>query len=119
MKTNILRSCAIALALATALPVMQTGCSTPPSERVQAVNTLKAVGHTAEAAVAATAQFYAAGKISAEDARKVNDLYNLKFQPAFRVAVNAVNSNLESVATPELIALAAQLSSLVLTFQHN
>lgn len=107
------------IALATALPVMQTGCSTPANERVAAVQTLKAVGHTAEAAVATTAQLYAVGKVSAAQAAEVNRIYDKQFQPAFRIAVNAVNANLESVASPELIALAAQLSALVLTFQQK
>jgi hypothetical protein len=116
MKNTILRKFALLIALATALPVVQTGCSTPVSERVAAVQSLKAVGHTAEAAVAATAQFYAAGKITAAQAAEVNRIFDKQFQPAFRIAVNAVNANLESVASPELIALAAQLSALVLTF---
>lgn len=105
------------IALATALPVMQTGCGTPPSARVQQVQTLKAVGHTAEAAVAASAQLYATGAITAKQAREVMDLYNLKFQPTYRVAVAAVNANLDSVASPELVTLAAQLSALILTLQ--
>jgi hypothetical protein len=114
MKSRILFALALALA-----PVAYTGCSTPPNERVAAVQTLKAVGHTAESAVAVSAQLYAAGRITPEEARKVVDLYDARFQPAFRIAVNAVNANLDSVASPQLIALAAELSVLVATFQSR
>jgi hypothetical protein len=101
------------------IPSALTSCAHPPSERVAQVQTLKAVGHTAEAAVATSAQLYAGGQITAEQARAINSLYDTRFQPAFRVAVEAVNANLESVASPELVALAAQLSALVLTYQKT
>lgn len=103
----------------TASPLSFTACKTAPASRVAQVQTLKAVGHTAEAAVSSSAQLYAAGTITAAQAREVMDFYNLRFQPAFRIAVNAVNSNLDSVAAPELAALAAQLSALVLTYQKH
>lgn len=108
----------LALAFAVALvPVSQTGCSTPASARVSQVQSLKVVGHTAESAVAASAQFYASGQITAKQARDVIDLYNLRFQPAYRLAVIAVNSNLDSAASPDLINIATMLSTLVLSYQ--
>lgn len=107
----------VLLALAMALPVLPTGCSTPPSERVAAVQTLKAVGHTAEAAVATSAQLYGSKVITPQQARAVMDLYNLRFQPAFRTAVSAVNANLDSFASEELVTLAAQLATLVASYQ--
>lgn len=103
----------IALCLATALPLAPIGCKTPPSERVVQVQTLKSVGHIAEAAVSSSAQLYAAGLITAAQARRVADLYDKEFQPAFRIAVNAVKANLDSIASPELAGLAAQLAALV------
>lgn len=93
-----------------------TGCQTAPSQRVVQVQTLKGVGHSAEAAVALAANLYSAGRISVAQLRQVADFYDTKFQPAFRVAVAAVNANLESVASPDLTALAAQLSALVASF---
>lgn len=98
------------------LPVMQTGCSSP-STRVAQVQTLKAVGHTAEAAVATSAQLYGAHLITDKQARDVMDLFDGKFQPAYRVAVNAVNANLDSIASPELVSLAAQLATIVASYQ--
>lgn len=98
------------------LPVYQTGCAAP-STRVAQVQTLKAVGHTAEAAVATSAQLYGAHLITDKQARDVINLFNDRFQPAYRVAVNAVNANLESVAAPELTLLAAQLATLVASYQ--
>lgn len=117
MKNRILLIIALACG-AIALPVLETSCAAP-SERVVQVQTLKAVGHTAEAAVAASAQLYAAGKITAVQARQVMDIYDKQFQPAFRVAVNAVNANLDSIASPELVTIAAQLSALIITFKQQ
>lgn len=104
----------IILAGALALsPVLYQGCSTAPNERVAAVQTLKAVGHSAEATVALSAQLYRDGRITAEQARKVIDKYNQEFLPAFRLAVAAVNSDLSSIASPDLLNLAAQLAALL------
>lgn len=105
--------------LAIALPVAQTACSNPPSARVVQVQTLKAVGQSAEAAVALSAQLYRDQQITAAQARQVADFYDQKFQPAFRVAVSAVQANLDSIASPDVMALAQQLSALVLQFQHK
>ncbi len=107
------------IAILAIVPVLQTGCSTAPSSRVQQVQTLKAVGQSAEAAVASAAQLYNSKTITAVQAQQVADIYDKKFQPAYRLAVAAVNANLDSVASPDLIALAAQLSALVLTFTQK
>lgn len=103
------------LIFAAPVALVVTGCGNP-SSRVTQVQTLKAVGHTAESAVALSAQLYRDKRITADQARAVNVLFDTKFQPAFRVAVNAVQMNLDSVASPELIDLAAQLSNLVSSY---
>lgn len=104
-----------ALAVAS-LPVF-TGCQTAPDQRVFAVQTLKAVGESADAAVGLSAQLYRDGKITPAQARQVLDFYNLKFQPSYRVAVSAVNSDLSTIASPDVMNLASQLSALVLSLQ--
>jgi parvulin-like peptidyl-prolyl isomerase len=96
-----------------------TGCSTPPPARVVQVQSLKAVGQSAEAAVTLTANLYAAHQITGTQARQVMDFYDQKFQPAFRVAVAAVNANMDSIASPDLQGLANQLSNLVATFANK
>lgn len=98
-------------------PVFQTGCTTVPSARVVQVQTLKAVGHTAESAVALSAQMYRDGLITITQAMYINNLYDTKFQPAFRLAVTAVQANLDSIASPDLIKLAQELSSLVASYK--
>lgn len=95
------------------LPATFTGCATPPSARVAQVQTLKALGHSAEAAVTLSAQLYARGRITAADARMVMDFYDTKFQPAYALAVSAVRANLDTLASPELAGLAAELTALV------
>jgi hypothetical protein len=115
MKT-IIRLIALAC-LACAVPLVTTSCQTAPSERVLTIQTLKSVGQTAEAAVTLSAQLYRDSKITAAQARQVMDLYDGKFQPAFRFAVVGARSNLESVASPDLLNLASQLAALVASFQ--
>jgi len=103
--------------LALASPLAVTSCSTAPSARVVQVQTLKAVGEAADASVSLSAQLYASNKITAAQARQVLDFYNQRFQPVYRLAVAAVNANLDSVAAPDVLALATQLASLVTQFQ--
>lgn len=114
---------AVVVLLATAaiiggmvLIASQTGCSTAPSARVVQVQSLKAVGHAAEAAVSLAANLYAGNRITAAQAKQVMEFYDQRFQPAFRLAVAAVNANLDSTASPDLVALATQLSALVASF---
>ncbi len=106
----------ILLALATALPVAQTGCSTPPSARVVQVQTLRAVGESAKTAMDATAQLLKQGSITLTQYIRVADLYDKSFQPAYRVAVAAAQSDLASVASPDLANLAGQIINLVASF---
>lgn len=100
-------------------PLIHTSCSAPASARVQAVQTLKAVGHTAESAVATAAQLYNDGVITEAQLRTVTAFYNTKFQPSFRVAVLAVNANYDLNAPAEVVALAAQLTQLVISLQKH
>lgn len=99
-----------------ALPAFQVACNMAPSSRVVQVQTLKAVGHTAEAALATSAQLYASHQITAAQARQVMDFYDNRFQPVYRIAVNAAKANLDSIASPELADLAAQISALVASY---
>lgn len=112
MKTILAILC---LSFAVVAPILP-GCSTPPSSRVVQVQTLKAVGESAEAAVKLSAQLYQSGTITSVQARAAIDFYNQKFQPAFRLAVATVNANLNSTAAPEIADLATQLSALVSSY---
>jgi hypothetical protein len=105
--------CMLASVMLAIAPLTYSGCSTPPTERTAAVQTLKAVGHSAEAAVELSAKLYQDGRITAAQARQVLDLYNLKFQPAYRVAVTAAQADLSSAASPDLLRLANDLTQLV------
>jgi hypothetical protein len=117
MKKLVLAVCLFIAAFA--LSTAPVGCSSPPSSRVAQVQTLKAVGQSAEGAVQLSARLYQGGSITADQARQVMDFYNTKFQPAFRIAVAAVNANLDSLASPDVSALASQLSALVLSFKKH
>lgn len=109
------------ISLAFALPILTlpTACTTPPASRVVQVQTLKSVGETAEAAVTLSAQLYKSAVISPTQARQVLDLYDNKFQPAFRLAVSAAKANLDTLASPDLVSLAAQLTSTVAQFSKS
>lgn len=117
MKNRILLIIAMTLAV-IAVPVIETSCAAP-SQRVVQVQTLKAVGQSADAAVALSAQLYRDGRITPAQARQVMDFYDQRFQPAYRLAVAAVQANLDSIASPDVAALASQLSALVLQFQNH
>jgi hypothetical protein len=104
------------LILAVAMPHAFTGCSSAPSERTTAVHTLQAVGLSAKAAVDASAQLLKQGSISVEQWQRVANIYDLRFQPAYGAAVLAVKSDLSSVASPDLIAIAAELTNLVASY---
>lgn len=101
------------------LPVMQTGCSTPADARHAQYATLKAVGDTADAVVALCAHLYASGTITAAQANQIRSIYDGQFQPAYRLAVLTARSDLSTVASPDLLAIAAQLSSLIVQFQNH
>ncbi len=107
-----------AFVLAGPILTLSGGCAAP-SARVAQVQTLKAVGQAAEASVALSAQLYRDSRITPEQARYIADFYDKKFQPAYRLAVAAVNANLDSIASPDVAALASQLSSLVVQFQNH
>jgi hypothetical protein len=92
------------------------GCATPPSARVVQVQTLKAVGQTAEAAVALSARLYRDGVITPNQALEIRAFYDERFQPAFRLAAAAAQANLDSIASPDLAALAGQLAALVASY---
>ena len=111
MKRHLL---CLLISLAFAVPVLTVtpACQAPSARNVQ-VQSLKAVGQSAEATLALSAQLYRDGRITAEQARAVLDFYNVKYLPAFRVAVSAVQANLDSIASPDLIGLASQLANLV------
>lgn len=111
MKT-LLRLLALAVFTVT-LPVIHTGCQTPPNERVVAGQTLKIAGQTAEAAMDEVVQLFKTGKITAAQDRAVSDFYDQKFQPAFRLAKNAVNGDLSSLASKDVADLLSQLLQLV------
>ena len=89
-----------------------TGCSTPPSQRQTAATTLKVVGLTAKATVDSAALLLRDGKLSPEQWSRLAAFYDLKFQPAYQLAVATARADLNSAADPQLLALAAQLAAL-------
>jgi hypothetical protein len=92
--------------------LLLTSCSAP-STHVVAVQSLKAVGQSAEAAMNLSIQLYKDGRITAAQAREINAFYDVRFQPAYRVAVAAVQTDLSQPAPAQVIDLATQLINLV------
>lgn len=95
------------------IPVLQTGCANQPSTRTAEVTTLKVVGTSAKATLDASAQLLRKGQITVAQWTQIATFYDTKFQPAYNLAVAAVQSDLSSVASPDLIALAAQFAAFV------
>lgn len=88
-------------------------CSTAPNARVVEVKTLAALGTTAKAGMDTTAKLLASGKITVAQYQKVATFFDSQWQPAFTLAVAAVHSDLSSLASPDLAALAVQFATLV------
>lgn len=101
------------LCLVLAPAAFTPGCTTAPSARVVQVKSLLTVGQEANDVLVLSAQLYNTSKITAAQARAVNTFYDGTFQPAFRLAVAAAKADLSSVASPDLLALAAQLATLI------
>lgn len=108
----------ISLVLAST-PTLYVGCGTPPNERVVTVTTLKVAGQIAEQAVASSAIMYRDGAITEEQARDVAEFFDRKFQPVYRNAVLAARVDLSQPASPEIMALATELSNMVLNFSRK
>lgn len=101
------------LCLALTAPVLPTGCRTAPTERVSTVVTLKVIGASVDASMKLAAQLVRDQRITWEQWRVIADFHDQKFQPAYNLAVAAVQSDLSSVASPDLLALAGQLAVIV------
>lgn len=103
-----------ALHLATLCGILALpGCTTPPAARTQAATTLKIVGLTAKAGIDSSALLLREGKLSPEQWSRIAGFYDLKFQPAYQLAVATAQADLSSPASPDLLALAAQFSALL------
>lgn len=89
-----------------------TGCSTAPSERVVAVTTLKTLGEARNTAMQVAGQLWRDGKITDAQRDKIIAFHDGVFQPAYRLAVAGVQSDL-TVASPDLLNLFAQLQALI------
>lgn len=96
-------------------PAFHTGCSTAPSARVAAVQTLKAAGLSAKTALDAAAVLLREGRITVAQWQRVATFYDTRWQPTFAFAVSAARSDLD-VASPQIVALAAEFAALVAQF---
>ncbi len=107
----------ILLALATALPVAQTGCSTTPSAQLNAVLTLKVSGETAKAAMDGASSLLKDGTITVAQWQKVADIYRNKFQPAFNLAVIAAQGNYATLSSGDVSAALTEILKLTEAFK--
>lgn len=103
----------LCLCLVVAIPAILTGCSTAPSQRVATVQTLGAIGIAAKSSLDEAARLLAQKKITVAQWSRIAAFYDTAWQPAYRLAVQTVRSDLSSVASPDLLGLAAQFASLV------
>lgn len=99
-------------ALIAIVPVAQTGCQNQTTQQT-AVQTLKIVGTTAKTSMDAATQLLKQGTITVPQWQAIASIYDNKFQPAYALAIAAARSDLSTLASPDLIGLAAQLAALV------
>jgi len=93
-------------------PLAYQGCSTPPSERVVQVQTLKALGQARDAAMKVAGQLWRDGKITDAKRDEIIAFHDNKFQKAYLLAVNGVQADL-TLASPDLLNLFTQLQALI------
>ncbi len=105
----------LALLLAP-VALVESSCTTPPSERTTAVRTLEYTGQLAKSTVDTAAGLLKAGKITVALWQAIADIYDLKFQPLYAPAVLAVQGDLSNLATPDIIAALDQLLQAVAVF---
>lgn len=111
---KILRLLSFAVALVCASPlVITTGCTTGSTSQAVYVTTLKVLHTTVDAAMSTGTQALKDGKITVAQWQTVATFYDQTFQPAFNVAVAGANSNINSVASPDLIAMGTKIGALV------
>ncbi len=109
---NTLRLLFLAVALGLGSVAFQ-GCATPPPARVTTYETLQVLGGTAKSAMDASTQLLKQGSITVTQWQKVATFYDTRWQPAYGLAVAAARSDLSSLASPDLMALATEFSALV------
>lgn len=113
MKRSKILIVAVVLAVAGTWCVTSlTGCNTPPDARVVEVRTLLVVGEAAKASMDSATLLLKNKVITLDQWRTVADLYDVKFQGAYKVAILTAKSDL-SPASPDLIAIAAEIANLV------
>lgn len=110
---NRIISLVILACVAFTVPLLNTGCSTAPDQRTQTVQTLKIVGQSAKTTMDGATQLLKQGSITVQQWQSIASFYDSKFQPAYALAVASARSDLSSIASPDLIGIAAQLSALV------
>lgn len=94
--------------------ITYVGCTT--SQQVTTVQTLKTVGMAADAAMTTAAGLYHNNQITSVQWQAIADFHDQKFIPAYKVAIQAAQSDLSSFASPDLLALSAQLGALVASY---
>lgn len=102
------------LFLAVATPLAVTSCQS--TDQSQVVHTLQAVGQTAKGAMDGATLLLKDGKIDGVKWQKVADIYDLKFQPAFAVAVSMAKTDLSQPSPAELVAITEEITTLVASF---
>ncbi len=110
---SILRYPLFALGAFLAIPGPFTGCQQSPSSRVVQVQTLGTIGASAKAAMDGASQLLKSGQITVAQWQAIADFYDNRFQRAYNLAVNVVQSDLSGPASPDVIALSTQFLQLV------
>jgi hypothetical protein len=105
----------LALTLCVGPAMIVTGCSTPPSERVVAVQTLKGLGLARESAMRVAGIRYAEGKITDAQRDEIIAKHD-QFQSAYLLAVAGVQADL-TLASPQLVAMLADLQTLINSYK--
>lgn len=104
------------LCLAVASPLAPIACKTAPSERQVEVKSLLVVGTSVDAAMKVAAQLVKDVYITGEQWGKIA-VAHARYQQAFKLAVDAVKSDLSLAAPADLVKLSTELIAIIQSYQ--
>lgn len=102
--------------LAVATPLAPLGCKTAPSERQVEVKSLLVVGTSVDAAMKVAAQLVKDGYLTGDQWGKIATAH-ARYQQAFKLAVDAVKSDLSMAAPADLVRLSTELIAIIQSYQ--
>lgn len=105
---------ALLIVLLACSPVAFIACKTPQNVQTVSYKTLRSIAESVDSAMRTYAQAVALNQVAPETQSKIRDLHG-RYQPALEQAVIAARFDFGAAAPEEIAALAAEITTTVLT----